>query len=192
MIALNGRTSPALTKPLQAIAIVWSMRLQHLSAIVADDQKASRDIAIEILRSTGMGDIRHARDGAEAFNLVRAKAPDLLILDLEMPRDGLSALRQVRTASNSPNRELAVIMMTGLTTHDRVVAMRDAGANEILAKPLTSAKLIGRIQNILLSPRPFIDEASYVGPDRRRGVTSSYAGPFRRAADRMRDIYEIA
>lgn len=168
------------------------MRLQHLSAIVADDQKSSRDIAIEILRSTGMRDIRQARDGAEAFNLVRAKAPDLLILDLEMPKDGLTALRQIRSAPDSPNRQVAVIMMTGLTTHDRIVAMRDAGANEILAKPLSSAKLLGRIQNILLSPRPFIEAASYVGPDRRRGPIRSYAGPFRRASDRLNDVFEIA
>ncbi len=139
-----------------------------------------------------MRDIRQARDGAEAFNLVCAQAPDLLILDLEMPRDGLSALRQVRTAPNSPNRQLAVIMMTGLTTHDRIVAMRDAGANEILAKPLTSAKLLGRIQNILVSPRPFIDEPSYTGPDRRRVHAGPYSGPLRRATDRLDDILEIA
>ena len=82
------------------------MRLQHLSAIVADDHKTSRDIAIEILRATGMRGIRQARDGAEAFNLVCARAPDLLILDFEMPKDGLTALKQVRTAPNSPTVRL--------------------------------------------------------------------------------------
>lgn len=139
-----------------------------------------------------MRDIRQARDGAEAFNLICTQAPDLLILDLDMPRDGLSALRQVRTAPNSPNRQLPVIMMTGLTTHDRIVAMRDAGANEILAKPLTSASLLGRVQSILLSPRPFIDQPSYAGPDRRRGHGRPYAGPLRRATDRLDDVLEIA
>lgn len=168
------------------------MGLQHLSAVVADDQKSSRDIVSNILRSNGLRDIREARDGAEAFNLVCARAPDLVILDFEMPRDGLTALRQIRTAATCPNRQLPVIMMTGLTTRDRIVSMRDAGANEVLAKPLNAARLLGRIQNIWLSPRTFIEAAAYVGPDRRRPNSRPYIGPLRRAADRFGDVYDIA
>lgn len=168
------------------------MRFQHLSLIVADDQRSSRDIAVEILRTAGARDIRQARDGAEAFNLACQRPPDVMILDFEMPRDGLTALRQIRTAQASPNRQMHVIMMTGLTTPDRIAAMRDAGASEIVAKPLSGAKLLRRIESVLMTPRPFIEAATYVGPDRRRARADNYLGPLRRASDPRDDVFEIA
>ncbi|MEQ1616935.1 MAG: response regulator [Terricaulis sp.] len=167
------------------------MRLQHLSAIIADDQRSSREIAAEILKIAGMRDIRHAGDGGEAFGLVCERAPDFLILNLEMPYDGVKALRQIRTAAISPNRRLPVIMMTAYATPARIVAMRDAGATEVVSKPLTAANLLARIQAALLHPRPFIDEATYVGPDRRRGRHGVYAGPLRRTTDGAGDVFEI-
>ncbi len=165
------------------------MRLQHLSAIIADDQKSSRDIVSEILKSTGMRDIRQADDGGEAFRLICERAPDLLFLDLEMPYDGVKTLRQIRTAAHSPDRRLAVIVMTASATPTRLMALRDAGVNEVVSKPLTSAKLYARINAVLLNPRPFIEVLAYVGPDRRRGRAHKYAGPFRRAGER--DVFDI-
>lgn len=167
------------------------MRLQHLSAIIADDQRSSREIAAEILKAAGMRDIRHADDGGEAYKLICERAPDFLILDLEMPYDGVKTLRQIRTGSASPDRRLPVIMMTAYATPARIVAMRDAGATEVTSKPLTAAKLLARIQAVLLHPREFIEEPTYVGPDRRRGRHGAYAGPLRRAADGAGDVFDI-
>lgn len=165
------------------------MRFQHLSAIIADDQKSSREIVSEILKSTGMRDIRQADDGGEAFRLICERAPDLLFLDLEMPYDGIKTLRQIRTAANSPDKRLAVIIMTASATPTRLVAMRDAGVTEVISKPLTSAKVFARINAVLLNPRPFIDNLAYVGPDRRRAPARHYAGPFRRAGEG--DVFDI-
>jgi|CXWL01.1.fsa_nt_gi CheY-like chemotaxis protein len=167
------------------------MRLQHLSAIVADDQQSSREIVAEILKATGMRDIRHACDGGQAYQLICARAPDLLILDLEMPYDGVKTLGQIRSGAASPDRQLPVVMMTAYATPARIAAMRDAGATEIVSKPLTFAKLLARIQAVLLNPRPFIDGPTYVGPDRRRGRVGHYAGPLRRAADGASDVFDI-
>lgn len=165
------------------------MRFQHLSAIIADDQKSSREIVSEILKSTGMRDIRQADDGGEAFRLICERAPDLLFLDLEMPYDGIKTLRQIRTAANSPDKRLAVIIMTASATPTRLVAMRDAGVTEVISKPLTSAKVFARINAVLLNPRPFIENPAYVGPDRRRAPARHYAGPFRRAGEG--DVFDI-
>lgn len=168
------------------------MKLQHLSAIIADDQKSSREIVSEILKSTGMRDIRQADDGGEAFKLVCERAPDFLILDLEMPYDGIKTLRQVRTAPVCPDHRLPVIIMTAYATPSRLAMVRDAGVTAVVSKPLTSAKLLGHIQAILLHPRPFVELPSYVGPDRRRLLAKSYAGPFRRSTDDQGDVFEIA
>ena len=154
--------------------------------------KSSRDIVLDILKTTGMRDIRQAEDGGEAFALIRERAPDLLFLDLEMPYDGIRTLRQIRTAPHSPDKRLAVIIMTAYATPTRLLAMRDAGVTEVVSKPLTSAKIFARINAVLLSPRPFIEAPAYVGPDRRRSRARIYSGPFRRANDFGDDVFEIA
>jgi CheY-like chemotaxis protein len=167
------------------------MRSQFLSAIVADDHKGSRDIVADILWTAGMRDIRVASDGGEAFRLICARVPDFVILDLEMPHDGLTTLRQIRRGAGSPNKQLPVIMMTAYATRARIENLRDAGATEIVTKPLNRAKLMDRIESIFLRPRVFIESSEYVGPDRRRISLSTFAGPFRRASDKMRNIIEV-
>ncbi len=167
------------------------MRFEHLSVVIADDQRSSREIVAEFLKAAGMRDIRHAADGGEACQLICARAPDFLILDLEMPYDGVKTLGQIRTGAASPNRRLPVIMMTAYATPARIAAMRDAGATEVVSKPLSSTKLLARIQAVLLQPRPFIDGRTYVGPDRRRARAGHYVGPLRRSADGLSDVFDI-
>lgn len=166
--------------------------LQHLSAVIADDRNTSRQIIADMLRGAGMRDIRLAADGRQALAEICARPPSFLVLDCEMPHAGLITLRHVRASTVDAIRRLPVIMITACTTRARIEAMRDAGASEILTKPLTPAKLFARIDAAVANPRPFIDEATFVGPDRRRVAINDYAGPFRRAGDSKPDVFEIA
>jgi DNA-binding response OmpR family regulator len=75
---------------------------------------------------------------------------------------------------------VAIIMLTGHSEKKRVVAARDAGVTEFLAKPISAKALYQRIVNIVVNPRPFIKTRSYFGPDRRRNVNLNYAGVERR------------
>lgn len=167
------------------------MRFDQLSAVVADDQKSSRDIVAEILRSVGIRDIRHADDGAVAVRLLIERLPSFVVLDLEMPYDGVRALRQIRGSESNNLRRIPVIMMTATATRSNVETMRDAGTNEITVKPLTTAKVVGRVQAIFLHPRPFVECRSYVGPERRRMNNQPYHGPLRRESDGLGDVVEI-
>jgi len=80
-------------------------------------------------------------------------------------------------------------MVTGHTERHHIEAARDAGVNEILAKPITVAGLTQRIEEIVLRPRPFLRTASYIGPCRRRRANPHFAGPWRRKDDR--DLYNV-
>lgn len=166
------------------------MGARAYSVVVADDSKTARDIAIHALRTMGIYDIRQSPDGADALKKIAERAPDFVVLDFEMPHDGLTVLRHLRRAPTSPNRALPVLIMTAYTDRARIEALRDSGANEIISKPLSVAKLTGRVRAMMEHPRPFIDTAAYVGPERRRrGADLAYSGPFRRAADG--DTFEI-
>ena len=74
-------------------------------------------------------------------------------------------------------------MITGHSTLRRIHEARDVGVNEFMAKPITARGVIGRLQQIIDHPRPFIRTDDYFGPDRRRKNDPEHPGPWRRATD---------
>ncbi len=96
------------------------------------------------------------------------------------PLDGIDFVKLVRTARDSPNPYVPIIMLSGYTEYRRVVEARDAGVNEFLAKPISAKALYQRFAAIIDNPRPFIRTESYFGPDRRR----QNMGPPRGSAER--------
>lgn len=158
--------------------------LASLHVLVVDDNAHMRSIVVAILRGIGIGTVKEASDGADALEVMRACVPDIIIADLNMdPIDGLDFSRMVRTAPDSPFPFVPIIMMTGHTERSKVVAARDAGINELLAKPISARTLLDRIIAVIDRPRPFIKTATYVGPCRRRTTPKDFAGPWRRSTD---------
>jgi len=84
--------------------------------------------------------------------------------------------------------DLPVIMVSGHTERARIVAARDAGVNEFIAKPITARNLFLRIAQVVERPRPFVRASSYFGPDRRRQNDAFHVGPWRRQEDRARNV----
>lgn len=81
--------------------------------VVAEDNKMLRETIVQILRSSGDGLqlVGEARDGVEAIELVERHAPDLLVLDLQMPRlDGFSVIKTIRT--RHPDLKILVLTMS--------------------------------------------------------------------------------
>jgi DNA-binding response OmpR family regulator len=89
----------------------------------------------------------------------------------------------IRQPGANANPYVPIIMLTGHSEKKRVIAARDAGVTEFLAKPISAKALYQRILNIVVNPRPFIKSKSYFGPDRRRTVAVNYTGPERRKGD---------
>jgi DNA-binding response OmpR family regulator len=160
------------------------MLINQLDVLVADDHRLTRDMIGQVLSALDCRHVRYVADGADAFMEIVASPPHLAIIDYHMPLDGLALLEKVRRAANSPDQSLPVIVMTSLTDRKRVMAFRDAGATEIIAKPFTAAAVLGRVAAVIDHPRPFIRTRGYVGPCRRRRSDPEYNGPLRRAADR--------
>ena len=138
----------------------------------------------ELLNSTGIREVSEAANGEAALRVLRERRCDLILSDMAMaPMDGIAFTRHIRTDSNSPNPFVPIIMVTGHTEKERVMAARDAGVTEFLAKPVTPKSLYSRIAEIVERPRAFVRTDSYFGPDRRRKTLESYGGPWRRHDD---------
>ena len=157
---------------------------EHLKVLIVEDNQHMRSLLRSLLNSVGIRDVVEASNGGSALTVLREKKCDLVLSDLAMnPMDGLEFSRAVRTAENSPNPFVPIIMITGYTEKHRVEAARDAGVTEFLAKPITAQSLYSRLAEIVERPRAFVRTETYFGPDRRRKTLESYAGPWRRHDD---------
>ncbi len=160
------------------------MRLDLLKILTVDDIRLTRVLLAEILRAIGIQQIYEASDGAEGLQVMRAHNIDIVLTDLAMePLDGIDFVRLLRNSPDSPNPMVPVLMITGHSTLRRIHEARDVGVNEFMAKPITARGVIGRLQQIIDHPRPFIRTDDYFGPDRRRKNDPEHPGPWRRATD---------
>lgn len=158
---------------------------EKFSVLVVDDNPHMRTILRTLLEDAGLYQIAEAADGTQALAVLNSKPVDLVLTDMAMsPMDGIELTRRVRKDVDSPNPFMPIIMVTGHAEASLVIAARDAGVTEFLAKPLTSQNLMTRITEIMQRPRTFVRCGDYFGPDRRRRRADKYAGPWRRRDDK--------
>ena len=114
--------------------------------VVADDGKDNRRLLAQILANRGYR-VWEAVDGRNALDVISTVRPDLLLLDLRMPRmDGFAVLEAL---AEKPHGFLPVIVISALTEReDRLKALR-LGANEFVNKPVDAEELCVRISTLL-------------------------------------------
>ena len=163
--------------------------LMTVKILLVDDNPHMRMLLTQILRAIDVRQIHEASDGAEALQIMRGTNIDIVFTDLTMqPLDGIDFVNLLRNSPDSPNQMAPVIMVTGHSTVRRIAEARDAGVNEILAKPVTARGVLSRISEVIENPRPFVRTPDYFGPERRRRADPGYNGPMRRAGDALGPI----
>ena len=113
--------------------------------LVVDDERNIIELARLYLRSEGF-QVESANDGLEALEKVASIHPDLVILDLMMPKmDGWEVCRRLR----EQNGRIPVIMLTAKSDDvDKIVGL-DMGADDYLAKPFNPRELVSRVRAVL-------------------------------------------
>jgi CheY-like chemotaxis protein len=153
----------------------------RLRFLVIDDNAHMRRILRTLLHGFGTREVYEAEDGAGALEAFTHYMPDIVLVDWVMPIfDGLELTQMIRQPGANANPYVPIIMLSAHSEKKRIVTARDAGVTEFLVKPISAKVLYERILNVVANPRPFIKTGSYFGPDRRRSVNPSYAGPERR------------
>lgn len=161
------------------------MDLSAVRILVVDDNRQARELVKSVLASVGAREIRHAITAHDAFARLRLEPIDLIILDQNLGAggEGIELARRIRNDPTSPNPFVSIVMLTGHADERLVMAARDAGISEFLAKPFTVAGLLRRIEALIFQPRGFVRSPDYVGPDRRRRQDVRYDGVERRRSD---------
>jgi adenylate cyclase len=115
--------------------------------LVVDDNETNRDLLTTRLARYGY-DILQAVDGEEAINVVRATRPDLVLLDVVMPKlDGIETTKRLK--ADAALSFIPIILVTSKTDTKDVVAGLEAGADEYLTKPVDQTALIARVKSML-------------------------------------------
>ncbi|MGD9048538.1 MAG: response regulator transcription factor [Anaerolineae bacterium] len=117
--------------------------------LVVDDEPPIVDLLSYNLRRANY-EVLIAQDGEEALLKARKEAPDLIILDLMLPRvDGLEVCRALRR-----ERDVPIIMLTARDSEvDRVVGL-ELGADDYVVKPFSVRELMARVKNVLRRAEP--------------------------------------
>ncbi|MFZ4394371.1 MAG: response regulator [Kiritimatiellia bacterium] len=119
--------------------------------LVADDEAKNRELLRDILEAQGY-EVSFAEDGQQALDTAFADPPDVVLLDVMMPKfDGYEVCRQLRQDSRTAH--LTILMITALRDRaDRLKGIQ-AGANDFLAKPIDAEEIRLRVKNALHAKR---------------------------------------
>jgi two-component system, response regulator PdtaR len=110
--------------------------------LIAEDEALIRLDLAEMLTEEGFEVVGQAADGEEAVELATSLKPDLVIMDVKMPKkDGIDAAAEIVTEQIAP-----VVMLTAFSQRDLIERARDAGAMAYLVKPFNQADLLPAIE----------------------------------------------
>lgn len=137
--------------------------------MVVDDYAPMRQIMRGILKEFGIGRVYEANNGMDALDELPHVVPDIIFTDYMMePVDGLQLIDTIRGGDTGVNKFIPIIMVSAYTEVKEILAARDHGVTEYLAKPISGKLVYYRLRSIIENPRPFVESSEFFGPDRRR------------------------
>jgi len=167
------------------------INLTGATTMIVDDSPFSLDITSSALLGFGIKTKYICHNAAEAMEILKEDAIDLLVVDSEMPgMDGYELVRWLRRSGLDPNAFVPVIMTAGHVRRSRVAEARDCGANFVVTKPFSAASLLERIVWVARDNRPFLEVGDYFGPDRRFRTAKAPQEGERRADEIRRAQFE--
>jgi CheY-like chemotaxis protein len=124
--------------------------------LIVDDDQFMHSLLRHQLASAGL-ELLFASNGTGALSIIRGRRPDLILLDFNLPdMSGIDVIRRLKLAERTA--DIPVIVITGETTHGVVVESHRAGAADIMAKPLDTARLVAGIHKQLFAVEPPAEE----------------------------------
>ena len=116
------------------------------SITIAEDAEINIEILLDVLGDDF--DVRIAKDGEQALESIRKNPPDLVLLDIIMPKlDGIAVCQQLKT--DPETRDIPIIFLTSKTDHASILEGFDAGAVDYILKPFNRAELLARVRTHL-------------------------------------------
>jgi CheY-like chemotaxis protein len=118
--------------------------------LIVEDEEDIIELLSTIFDNIGDSTVFYARDGVEALRIARAHNPDIILLDIQLPRlSGYEVCESIK--SDLAMSQIKVLMLSGMTQNSDFQKSYEAGANGYITKPFTSTMLIERVEELLRS-----------------------------------------
>lgn len=145
------------------------MQLSHFKFLVVDKTDFACKLAQETLFEIGARDLTHATNLKDAMDRIQSGSVNFVVCEYDFDgENGIDLIKSIRNNGDQKIRQMPVVLLTSITDKSSIFSARDAGVDEIVAKPFTAAALRSRIDAVLNRRRAFIDDSAFSGPDRRR------------------------
>ncbi len=115
--------------------------------LIADDNQPNREL-LEVYLASVDAELESAVDGQDTLNKVQSFQPDLILLDVMMPKlSGFEVCQKLK--ADPATRKIMVLMVTALNEPGDIQRAVDAGTNDFLSKPVNKVELLKRVENML-------------------------------------------
>jgi two-component system chemotaxis response regulator CheY len=169
--------------------VVAVSKLENIQVMVLDGSARAADLLRGVFVKLGFENITVVTDGYEGIRMLKRTPVHLIFADWELrvrkrrpigdrppvpspddilPINGTDFVRRLRQSPHSPNPFVPVVLIANENSADDISKARDAGANEVITKPLDVEEICKRIVNLIDDTRYFITARTYKGPCRRR------------------------
>lgn len=139
------RVEHTLTCPILALSLYFSEKYRQLKILLIEDEPGLVSVIIRGLNEAGM-EVSVAGDGQIGLEMAMKHQFDLIILDIMLPgMNGIQVCRELRKADNN----VAVLMLTALSSTENIITGLDSGADDYLVKPFKFAELEARIRSLV-------------------------------------------
>ena len=168
--------------------------IKSFKILIVDDQMVVRKLIEFYLTAGGYNNLIFAEDGDDALAAIEAEAPDLVILDLQMPRMGSFEVCE-RLRGNADFQMLPILVQTAADSAEDRARIFEAGATDMVGKPINDAELRARV-GIHLQNRHMLNQLSVYRESMERELSiaremQSGIMPTDRHLQKLKDMYGI-
>lgn len=141
----------------------------NVDVLIVDNDLNTRQSVKNILHNNGYREIRLGRSLANVREILAKSMPDMLICSCDLPDgDFLNYIHEIRQGSSGNNPFLPIITLVETPTPELVTRIIESGTDTVIAKPISTAQLLDRIDDIMDARKKFVVSDSYIGPARRK------------------------
>jgi CheY-like chemotaxis protein len=144
--------------------------LSEAKVLIIDEKGHGISLLKSILIQLGVKRIAAYRNTDEALHQLRQEQFDVVFCDeLAAPLNPVAFVKTLRRDLTTKDVTVPVILVSAGANRKQIELARDAGANDLVAKPVSAETVERKIRSLVLTPHNFVTAKTFLGPDRRRG-----------------------